>query len=1095
MLETNFHEIEQSISSDDPERLLFDGFFASVNDEPTGFELDFEKKSSSNQKTLNANLSKKISLFTTPKNPPETNEFRSNRSENMPSNSEKSDFSSNNFSRFNESNESSRSFSFNQNEKQSNSIISKQTSSIVTQNQGFLDDDDEIDENALLQDLSKQIMTLTCQISEKIISAAPEKEISQLQSQRRGLLDQMEIMEVQILSAPKNNMKKSNSPQKQNYNTENSAKDTSFSYGDYVDSREADESPAPYTNKLPDQPAQMITSLLQKSSNFLSDDDSDIIEYDGQDNRSFSISNNQSYQKETPITPSRSNSNFGQYDSYDAYETGEEEDVKEIFPEEQKIDIEPSRLEEMNRINNEIFHHKSFRGVQKSAINAALNGDDVFVLMPTGGGKSLCYQLTGYIQRGLTIVISPLISLIEDQVRGLKEINLSAEFMSGNTDRGKYSNIIEKMRNGTLLFLYVTPEKLRLSDHLRSVLESLYNQGKITRFVVDEAHCVSQWGHDFRPQYMELNTLKQDYPTVPIMALTATATDAVKTDIINHLNIKNCQQFQQSFNRPNLYYEVAQKKGGIEKTADFIHDWIIAHKYKNKTGLIFCLSINDTEDLCGSLQQRGHQAGFYHAKMSANERTRIQKRWTTGEIKIIVATNAFGMGIDKANVRFVIHHTMPKSLEEYYQESGRGGRDGYLAHCLLMFSLSDFTRVINLITNTEQGVYKSKARLDIERKLLSEMTEYAKDEITCRRVRILKYFGEKFDRSNCNFPSSGNSVIQMCDNCKKMKGGRCQVVSRDFTEHAKNIANIIYKISQRRKTAPFPTTNYIIDVYTGSKKKNIVTSGDADFEEADLGAEFKGRNQTVLHSIVTKLQAENIISEKKRKSPHGTILYWAPGPEMHNFLRSNTMRIKIDQIQNSSFSSPTKSNSASVSFTTASEMPSDDQSILDFASNSTNSVSTDDKELLDELLNTRQRIAHIESKAVNEIVRRDVLVQISRMKPKTIQDLSTIKGMGREKVNQYGQYFLEVINKEPAQASPYFSSSNSKSRTPARRPIQRPPPSTPPPQLPPPQPAPPPTQAQNSNFNISNFLQLAQDPQAIELMRKLVNAFQPQQNS
>lgn len=1124
MFDENFQDNLQFIMDNHEECFKF-GFNFMFNEESNGIEIDFDNIDGKNKKELSNKASKKKSSFTSSNTYSENFESSSNYNQQTINNRSayinKPIQSSEKLLNTNDSVCDSNQQAFQNNFTEANSRNS-------SKNTAFLDDDDYIDENEFLNDLQSQIISLSKQITQKISDSAPEQEISQLQSQRRGLMDQIEIMEVQMLSAQassRNSMIRnisyssiSNSNQndsiEQQYepvyeDNSNSRSNNNYSYNVY-DTNVEGYNDSYNSDKINDDIIHRNIELNPKSNeySYLSDTDLDVIEYDGS-----VASNNFQYDSRNYAQQTRSNVQRNEYegDTYDDYTTtapGEEEeedeDVQEIFPEENKTIIDSVRLEQMNRINHDIFHHRSFRGVQASAIDAALNGQDVFVLMPTGGGKSLCYQLTGIMQGGLTIVISPLISLIEDQVRALKALNIEAEFLSGNTQRDSYGGIIESMRCGILRFLYVTPEKLRLSDHLRSVLQNMYNQGKITRFVVDEAHCVSQWGHDFRPQYMELNTLKEEYPEVPIMALTATATDAVKTDIINHLNIQNCQKFQQSFNRPNLFYEVAQKKGNIQKTGDFINDWIIEHRYRNATGLIFCLSTQDTEDLAQYMSNLGHKSAYYHAKLTSTRRTKVQKEWTEGKIKIIVATNAFGMGIDKADVRYVIHHTMPKSLEEYYQESGRGGRDGKTTHCLLMFSLGDCARVMQLISTTEQGVLKNKTRLDIERKLLSEMTEYGKNETQCRRVIILKYFGENFNRSECH---------EFCDNCKKLKGGKCQVIQVDVTEHAINIARIIEKIAKKRKTAPYPTTNHIIDVYTGSRAQKVINSGDAEFKEAGLGVEYKGKNQSTLHSIITRLSANKIIIEKKRKTAHGVILYWAPGDLMVDFLRKGQPRIEIDRIQsNSPFTSPSKStksmpkspSSSSIlfaSFQSASSLNGDD--------------SLDEKELFNELIAARQQIARIENKPVNEIVSKKVLEQMSNLRPRTIADLSSIKGFTREKASQYGQYFLSVINKETTQASPYFSSSGSRNKQQPQQkqsslnvqPLPPPPPPPPPPQQSVQQllPQQAPQNNQEQQIPISNvvnllaqnpdgaqqLLQLVQKPETLQLLELLQNLTNP----
>lgn len=1124
-VDNNLREMERSIFTDEEvfDDLFYSGFVC-TGDEPIGVELDPQRISQSNQNAKNAKKTTK-------------NYSNSNIPIEQPyilSNSKKK----NDSNQAVETNQQDKNVQFakvtsrEQPKESIQTIFSNNENNKNTENNNnnqFLVDDEDIDINTFLQDLYNQLTILSNDISQKIRNNSPEQEISQLQSRRRSVIDQIEIMETQLLSSKPNTSSINEEPQLSSFKApiqtrtlsiENNESNSNYNlaknrvgnitYNDYIDSVELDYSSdnnnntnnynsISFNNNINNQDhenkIQNIRDSLQRSaSSFLSDyddDDDDIIEYDSSNNNNnYNVQNNTKSNQNAIV---RRNEYPEKEDEDDEDEDiiDDDEDVQEIFPEEQKKNIDPQRLRQMNEINKNVFHHNSFRGVQSAAIDAALSGYDVFVLMPTGGGKSLCYQLTGVMQGGLTVVVSPLISLIKDQVRGLKDVNVSADSLSSDTDRFAYNVIINMMKSGELRFLYVTPEKLKLSDHLSSILHELYNKHQITRFVVDEAHCVSHWGHDFRPQYLELNTLKKDYPLVPIMALTATATDAVKADIINNLGINKCMKFQQSFNRPNLFYEVIEKKGGNKKVCETINNWIISHNYQNPTGIIFCLSTHDTEEIADILFKEFHfKAKCYHAQMNdESKRHETQAQWTRGDIKIIVSTNAFGMGIDKADVRFVIHHTMPKSLEEYYQESGRAGRDGKISHCMLLFSMGDYNRVLRLVSTIESGIYKNQKRIEIERRLLTDMTQYGQEEVQCRRKLILQYFGEHIDPKLCN---------GMCDICLKFRDGSHQKITQDVTQHAKNIAQIIDKITKKRKKAPYATSNHVIDVYTGSRHKKVMDCGDDTMQEAGLGAELKGQNQAILHKILTQLHESNIIAQKKKKSAHGVIVFWQPGSQMNNFLRSNDKKIIVElasPARPAAPKTPARPNSISPA---APVLP----------------ISQNEKELYDDLYAARNQIAQLEKKHLNDIVKVDVLKQMASIRPKDLNDLNKIRGFTRDKILRYGQDFLNVINKKPEQKSPYFSSS------PVIRPRQPAPPLAPP--LPTPPPPPPqrnymnqqpirnaypqpetasPQQQQDilsqiqnlqqqSNMNIVDFMQLFQKPEMRQFMQLCLNATQ-----
>ncbi|KAG9577596.1 ATP-dependent DNA helicase, partial [Aureobasidium melanogenum] len=392
-----------------------------------------------------------------------------------------------------------------------------------------------------------------------------------------------------------------------------------------------------------------------------------------------------------------------------------------------------------------VFKLPGFRLNQANAINATLAGRHVFVLMPTGGGKSLCYQLPAIVKSGktsgVTVVVSPLLSLMEDQVSHLRARGIQAFALTGNTtmdERREVTSTFTKPNVQEFVqLLYVTPEMLNKSGMMKTAFKDLHRKGKLARIVIDEAHCVSQWGHDFRPDYKELGMVLNEYPGVPIMALTATATENVKVDTIGNLGINGCDVFSQSFNRPNLrYYVYSKPKKSV--LLDRIQE-IIEDEHRNECGIIYCLSRKQCEDVAGELRARRIKAHHYHAGMEPEAKSKVQKDWQRGETKIIVATIAFGMGIDKPDVRFVIHHTIPKSLEGYYQETGRAGRDGAESDCYLFYGTHDLFTLRKMIDENESG---SKEQKDRQHDMLRRVAQFCLNKTDCRRVQVLAYFAE-----------------------------------------------------------------------------------------------------------------------------------------------------------------------------------------------------------------------------------------------------------------------------------------------------------------------------------------------------------------
>lgn len=497
------------------------------------------------------------------------------------------------------------------------------------------------------------------------------------------------------------------------------------------------------------------------------------------------------------------------------------------------------------------FHLKGFRPNQLEAINATLSGKDAFVLMPTGGGKSLCYQLPAIVRsgrtQGVTVVISPLLSLMQDQVDHLGRLKIQALSLNGEAGPEHRQLVLGALKEHDpqkfCELLYITPEMINKSTIVVNALRDLHKRKKLARIVIDEAHCVSQWGHDFRPDYKALGDIRRQFTGVPVIALTATATENVKVDVMHNLNLRECETFTQSFNRPNLFYKVLQK-GKAKETLESIAS-TINERYNGQSGIVYCLSKKNCENVAAALKnQYSIKTHHYHAGMQPEERREVQKAWQAGHYKVIVATIAFGMGIDKADVRFVIHHTIPISLEGYYQETGRAGRDGKLSGCFLYYGYQDTIALKRMIDEGE-GSFEQRER---QMHMLRKMIQFCENKSDCRRVQVLGYFSETFSKENCD---------ASCDNCKSTSVFQDQ----DFSHYAQKALKMVEKIENNGVTIL-----YCMDLFRGASSKKA-----SDLEH-DLLPEYAAGSdldRSDVERLFYRLLTENALKEENKTNSAG----------------------------------------------------------------------------------------------------------------------------------------------------------------------------------------------------------------------------------
>jgi ATP-dependent DNA helicase RecQ len=461
-----------------------------------------------------------------------------------------------------------------------------------------------------------------------------------------------------------------------------------------------------------------------------------------------------------------------------------------------------SAAPELLPLLKQYFGFTSFRPLQEEIIRDSLAGRDTFALLPTGGGKSLCFQLPALVRDGLTVVVSPLIALMKDQVDALQASGIAATFLNSSLNADESRKRLRGLHNGEFRLLYVAPERLMLSGFLSDL-----QKWNVQLIAIDEAHCISEWGHDFRPEYRQISELRKHFSNVPFMALTATATGRVREDIVSHLKLREPSCYVASFNRPNLTYRVLAKNKPYDQLLQFLR------ARPKESGIVYCMSRKATESVAQRLNEDGVRAKPYHAGLTPTERSSHQELFLRDDVRVICATIAFGMGINKPNVRFVVHHDLPKNIEGYYQETGRAGRDGLPSECVLLFSPGDAVKQTMFIDEKP-----NPQEQQIAREQLQQMVHYA-ECASCRRSELLAYFGETFSADGCG----------ACDNCLSPRA------TFDGTLAAQKFLSCVFRI--REKNSFGVGLNHVVEVLTGADTEKIRKWGDAQLSTYGIGKE------------------------------------------------------------------------------------------------------------------------------------------------------------------------------------------------------------------------------------------------------------------
>ena len=596
----------------------------------------------------------------------------------------------------------------------------------------------------------------------------------------------------------------------------------------------------------------------------------------------------------------------------------------------------------------EVFGFDSFRGQQLAIIEHVIAGGDAIVLMPTGGGKSLCYQVPALLRPGLGVVVSPLIALMKDQVDALSQAGVRAAALNSRLSPGEAAAIERAVRDTALDLLYVSPERLVTPRCLE-----LLSSSRLALFAVDEAHCISQWGHDFRPEYQQLSILKERFPGVPLLALTATADGPTRRDIVTQLRVADAQIFAAGYDRPNLFYRVILKRNPLEQLWGFLSE-----EHPGDAGIVYCFTRRAVEETAFWLRARGRDALPYHAGLDPATRERHQERFVREEGVVVVATIAFGMGIDKPNVRFVAHLDAPKNLEAYYQETGRAGRDGLPADAWMTYGIAD---VMNLVRLLDAGEAADRQRR-IERQKIEALIGYC-EAVSCRRQILLRYFGE------VDHPPCGN-----CDNC------RTPVPSWDGTVAAQKALSAIYRTGQRFGT------HHLVDVLLGAETERIIRLGHNRLKTFGVGTELDRRGWL---SVFRQLVAQGFVLPDV--AGHGG-LSLAPGAaEILRGSKAVRFRLEAPARERQGRRPERKAGAAATE------------------------LDPGERALWEALRAWRLEEARRQELPPYVIFHDSTLIEIARRRPVALSALADIPGIGRSKLERYGSAVVGIVAQRTTQ--------------------------------------------------------------------------------